>query len=157
MITLLRSKQIWGGASLETFSGESQLKKSPCTRREQTRVRSSKWIFFFPFSESHWHNQFRIILLPKHWTVFIWHWNDTYVSPIHRFHRLQSINQDRVDFSCRVLLPIEGGELDQTVLDGRLLERASWMDISNKIHWRSTLWRWSSRRVRSLDTRLLWW
>ena len=25
-----QTKQIWGGASLETFSGESQLKKSPC-------------------------------------------------------------------------------------------------------------------------------
>ena len=26
-----QTKQIWGGASLETFSGEAQLKKSPCT------------------------------------------------------------------------------------------------------------------------------
>ena len=25
-----QTKQVWGGASLETFSGESQLKKSPC-------------------------------------------------------------------------------------------------------------------------------
>ena len=44
-----QSKQIWGGASLETFSGEAQLKKSPCisflsSSEKQTLKMSNKII-----------------------------------------------------------------------------------------------------------------
>ena len=42
-----QTKQIWGGASLETFSGESQLKKSPCIIPLVSQYLWCEFVFIF--------------------------------------------------------------------------------------------------------------